>query len=330
MVNFLNILFQTVPPCSSNKSLTVGESVKKMRYKKIVLTLILTLVLIPTPILMAQETIETPEEELFDPAVMNMIKTQAMTRKQEILKLFGEDPYSTDIENCLNNAEQAMEQAMNFEETNPRAAAEQYNRALRQYRNAYRKYFEEHPELIVEPVETSSASDVIEVPSQEEIESAKEVLLNRFQERYQNRIQVMIENVEDLEDDLSPQDAEKARQALMQTLEKSYRIQERIQNREYDVAVDELDESNDSLDADLDELEDEAAGLMLKSMNRLEARIQKMIGVRAWKAASGVDTTIEDEILEELNGNKKQMKNVYKGNSNGGNGNQGSNGNGGN
>ena len=144
----------------------------------------------------------------------------------------------------------------------------------------------------------------------------------------------MIENVEELEEDLSPQDAEKARQALMNTLEKTYRIQERIRNREFDEAIDDLDEATDSLDEELNELDDEAACQMLKSMNRFEARIQKMMQIRARKAVDGEDTSVEDEALEELHGNKNNMMHVYrerKGNGGGqnGQGSQGGKGNGG-
>jgi hypothetical protein len=325
--------FQIVPLCSSNTSLTYGSIVKEIKYRKITLALILMLVILPTSVLYAQVPVETTDSEPFNQAILNMIKAQAMTRKQEMLNLFGEGPYSPDVENCMQNAQQAMEQAQNFEETNPKAASEQYIRALKQYRNAYRKYFEEHPEYIDEIVDTVSAGDEIETtPTQEALASAKEELINRFQERHQDQIRVMIENVEELKDDLSAQDAEKARQALMHTLEKSYRIQERIQNREFDEALDEFDEAIDSLDEGLDELEDETAGLMLKSMNKLESRIQKMLQNRARKAAYGGDTSIEDEGLEQLNGNKNKMKHDYsknKGAGKGSNGNQGTQGNGG-
>lgn len=340
MYKCLDKSFQNVPRCSSNISMIVGRFEKEMKHKKIALALILTLVLIPTPLLKAQETTETPDEEPFDPIIMNMIKTQAMERKQEMLNLFGEGPYSIDIENCIQNAHQAMEQAQNFEENNPQAAAQLYIRAMKQFRNALRKHMKENPELydeLDESTDTSSASDVIdEMPTREEIEASKEQLLNRFQERHRKQIQKMIENVEELEEDLSPQDAEKARQALMNTLEKTYRIQERIRNREFDEAIDDLDEATDSLDEELGELDDEAAGQMLKFMNRLEARIQKMIQIRNGKIEDGVDTSFEDEILKELEDKQNQMKHNYRENkrNNGGQssqsnqGSQGKNGNG--
>jgi len=328
MFNFLNTLFQNVPRCSSNRSLLVGESVKKMRYKKIALALILTLVLLPTSILMAQETEQTSEETI-DPAVLNMIKTQAMARRQEMDGIFGAGPFSPEMENCLQNAQQAMEQAQYFEENNQRAAAQQYLNAMKQYRNALRKYVEMNPEVLdsfEDPIDTGSAGDGIDLPSQEEIDAAKTQLLGRFQLRYREQIQVMIENVEELEGDLSPQDAEKARQALMHTLEKTLRVQERIHAGEYDEAVDELDEAIESLDEEFDGLEDQDAALMFRSMNRIEARIQKMRQVAAGKAAVGGDTSVEDDMLEELTGSKNEMKQGYKEGNESGQGSQGSQG----
>ena len=313
MFNFLNILFQNVPRCSSNISLTVKVLVKKMKHKTIALALILTLLLVPTPILMAQETEQTPEETI-DPAVLNKIKTQAIVREQEMIGFFGGGPFSPEMENCLQNAQQAMEQAQYFEENNPQAAAQQYMSALKHYRNALRKFVEENPQKLdyfEGPIDPESAGDDIEIILQNEIDAAKTQLLNRFQERYREQIQVMIENVEEVEDDLSPQDAEKARQALMQTLEKTLRIQERIHAGEYDVAVDELDEAIEFLDGEFEGLEGQGITQMLKSMNSIEATIQKVRQVAARKAEVGGDTSIEDDMLEELVNSINEMKHDY-------------------
>lgn len=324
MYNLVDKMFQNVPLGSSNISLSYGCSVKEMKTKKITIALVLALMLVPTSIINAQVTVETTDGDSFDNAMMNMIRTQALTRKQEMLNLFGEGPYSPDVENCMQNAQQAMEQAQNFEELNPEAASEQYIRALKQYRNAYRKYYDENSELVEDLADAGSASDVIdETPSQEELESAREQLVNRFQERHQEQIRVMMNTVDELEDVLSPQDAEKARQAFMNTLEKSYRILERIQNREFEVALDELDEAVGGLEDELGDLDDESSCLMLKSMNRLESRIQKMIQTRARKAAYGGDTSIEDGVLDELDVTKNQMMQAHREKSGAYNGGQG-------
>ena len=164
------------------------------------------------------------------------------------------------------------------------------------------------------------------MPSQDEIDAAKTQLLNRFQERYREQLQVMIENVEELEGDLSIQDADKARQALMQTLEKTLRVQERMHAGEIDEAVDELDEAIGSLDEEFERLEDQDAVQMFRSMNRIEARIQKMRQIAVEKAAVGSDTSIEDDVIEELTGSKNEMKHDYQESQGNGSG-QGSQGN---
>jgi hypothetical protein len=259
-----------------------------------------------------------------------MIKTQAMQRKQEMQNLFGDGPFSEEVANCIQNAEQAMVMAQNFEETEPRAAVQQYLRAMNQFRNAFRKLLSDNPDLVdefVEPSDSESAGDVIgDTFSDEDVQAAKSILLNRYKERYREQIQVMIDLVDELENDLSPNDAVKARNALMHTLERTLRIQERINQGDFDEAVEDFDDTVQELDGEFDGLEDEDCALMLREMNRLEARNQKMMGNAARKAAKGVDTSDEDAALEELNGLKNQLKQGFIGKK--GNGNQGSNGSG--
>jgi hypothetical protein len=302
----------------------------KMKLKIITMTMIIALLLVSgVPKIYGQEA-EPVQEETVDPAIMNMIKTQAMQRKQEMMNLFGEGPFSPEVENSLQQAEQAMEMAQSFEDNDPQAAAQQYLRAMKQYRNALRKHLQDNPEAaeeFEEPSATDSAEDEItETFSEEEIEAAKNMLLNRFQERYREQIQSMIELVDELEGDLSPNDATKARNALMHTLEKTLRIQERINQGETDEAVDDLDAASQELDDEFDGLEEEDSAQMLKAMNRLEARIRKMMQNRSRKAALGEDTLEEDAAIEELSGKKNQIKNGYIENKRNGPGTQGGNG----
>ena len=244
--------------------------------------------------------------------------------------LFGDGPFSEDVLNYLQNAEQAMVMAQNFEETEPRAAAQHYLRAMNQFRNAFRKHLSDNLDLVDEfdePSDPESAGDVIgDTFSDEDVQAAKSMLLNRYQERYRKQIQAMIDLVDELEDDLSPNDAVKARNALMYTLERTLRIQERINQGEIDGAVEDLDATIQELDGEFDSLEDEDCALMLKEMNRLEARNQKMMGNAARKASMGEDTSNEDAAIEELNGVKNQLKDGFIEKK--GNGNHGSAGNG--
>jgi tetratricopeptide (TPR) repeat protein len=308
--------------------------VKRMNFRIVTLTLIFTIMLLPTiQHINAQET-ET-ENQPIDPAILNMIKTQTMAREQEMLNLFGEGPHSPSVDNCLRQAEQAMVQAENFGEANPRAAAQQYLRAMKQYRNALRKYLKENPETLNEFTEPSSgdtAGDDVDGVTSMDVEAAKVQLLNRFQERFREQVYAMIDNVEELEDDMSPQDAERARNALQHTLQRLLRIQSRIESGQYDEAVEDLDEATEALDDEFDEIEDQTTAQMLRAMNQLEAKIQKIYEMAERKAATGENTSSLDYLLDELNGYKNEMKNSYKENKGvgGEQGNQSGNGKGGN
>ena len=99
---------------------------------------------------------------------------------------------------------------------------------------------------------------------------------------------------------------------------------EKIQAGQYDEAIDDLEETTEGLEEEFDEELNPGTAQMLKEMNRIESRIQKMVQNAARKAANGMDTSEEDALLDELRGNKDKLKNEYKGNNgNGGQGNQG-------
>ena len=295
--------------------------------------MIFTILLMPVAHLInAQETETSTEETAIDPAVLHQIKTQAMERQEEMLNIFGEGPYSPDMENSLQHALQAMEQAQNFAETNPQAAAQQYLRAMKHYRNALRNHLRENPEIVDEfedPEVTETADDDVEIVTEKEIEDAKTQLLKRFEERFREQIRSMIDNVEELENDMLPQDAEKARNTLQHTLEKLLRIQQRIESGEVDGAVDDLEETSETLDDELEGMDDQATAHMLKEMNKLEARIAKIQEISQRKSAAGLDTSEEDAELGTLRGNKNGLKNSFKENKGKGSeqGNQGNQGN---
>lgn len=319
--------FQNVPRSSYNMSFVYWELVKKMSYKLITFTLILTIFLAPTiQLINAQETEPDQEESPFNLEVLASIKLEAENRWGEISGILGEGIHSSDIMNSLQHAEQAMTQAKSFETDNPQAATQQYLRAMKHWRNALRKHLGENPELIEEFEDTTetTAEDDVETVTGEEIEATKTQLLARFQERFQEQIQAMMQNIEDMEEDLAPEDAEKAQQALMRALERMFRIQEKIQAGQYDEAIDDLEETTEGLEEEFDEELDPGTAKMLKEMNRIESRIQKIVQKAARKAANGEDTSEEDALLDELRGNKNKLKNEFKGNqSNGGQGNQG-------
>ena len=109
--------------------------------------------------------------------------------------------------------------------------------------------------------------------------------------------------------------------------EKLLRIQERISSGQYEGALDDLENATDTLYDDFNETEPVTAQL-LKTMNQMEAKIQKMEQTALKKAAKGQSTAEEDALLAELRGNKDHTKNDYKENkgNSGNSGNSGNNG----
>jgi hypothetical protein len=223
---------------------------------------------------------------------------------------------------------QAMEQAEAFEGNNSRAAANQYLRAMKQYRNALRQYLKDNPEgsdVFDEPEGNGTAPDPVNTTSTAEIEGAKQELLERFEERFREQISAMHGNVLNMSGDMSPGDALKAQSALTKAEEKLLRIQERISAGLYDDAVDDLDNATETLDDDLGNMTDPGTAQMLRTINKLEAKIAKMAEKAERKAAKGQDTSDLDAAIADARGNKNKTKADWKSNkgNSGNSGNQG-------
>lgn len=265
---------------------------------------------------------------LANPAIVSLLKEQALSRTQEMLLLFGNTTLSSSIANGFEHAMDAMAQAEAFEGTNPQAAANQYLRAMKQYRNALRKHLKDNPEAlgIFETSDVNgTAPDDVNGTTTEEIDGAKAQLVERFEERFREQVASMQDNVLNLTSDMSPGDILKAQSALSKAELKLLRIQEKILAGQFDEAVDDLDNTTDTLDDDLGDMTDPGTAQMLKTMNKLEAKISKMADLSERKAAKGQDTSDLDGDLAALRGNKDKTKDDFKkdkGNSsNAGNGN---------
>lgn len=221
----------------------------------------------------------------------------------------GTDPA---IMNQFVHAWSAMESAES--KTNPRAAANQYLRAMKQLSNAYRKFQKDNPVAAVGDVnDTGIPLDEVPVePTDEEISETQQLLVGRFQETFQERITQMLENYNDVQDSLSPEDAVKALSALTKAEEKLLRIQTKIETGAFDEVMDDLDNATDTLDEDFSAMDDDASKQMFKTMNQLEAKISKMAERSARKAAKGEDTSEEDDLIAQLRGNKDHTKNEFK------------------
>ena len=234
----------------------------------------------------------------------------------------GTDPA---LRNQFMHAWMAMQQAQSMEGESPQAAAQQYLRAMKQLRNAWRKYQKDNPEVVEELAEETEGGEETgeedeDVPTEEEITEIQQQLIERFQERFQEQLTNMFSNYNEVQGDLSPGDAVKAQNALYHAEQKLLRIQERIQAGEYDDALDELDETTEGLDEEFDDLEDPASAQMFRTMNQNEARITKMVEKMERKAARGEDTSEDEDLVNQLRGNVNSAKNEHKENKGNGQG----------
>jgi len=312
-----------------------------------------------------EETGEDTGSGNIDPLILEQIKQDTEARYQELYNLiFGQSsppedegtegegtegeedpelagydgpeiPEGTDpaLRNQFMHAWMAMQQAQSMEGESPQAAAQQYLRAMKQLRNAWRKYQKDNPEVVEELLEeteggeeTSEEGD--EVPTEEEITEIQQELINRFQERFQEQLTNMFSNYNEVQGDLSPGDAVKAQNALYHAEQKLLRIQERIRAGEYDEALDELDETTEGLDEEFEELEDPASAQMFRTMNQYEARIAKMVEKMERKATRGEDTSEDEDLVNQFRGNVNSAKNEHKENKGKGDGQGSDNGNG--
>ena len=309
-----------------------------MKIKLIALALLMMLLVGPIgQIVHAQDPDDgiggsTEDDGQIDPVIYEQIKLQAKTRYMELYRLFFGQPdtdsddwgddgpvFPDDVDPALRDqfthAWSEMHQAEEMGESDPRAAANQYLRAMKQLRNAYKKYQEDNPEVEDEldpETEGIPESEVPVEPTAEELSDVQEQLVERFQERFQERVTEMFENYNEVEGDLLPGDAVKAFNALTKAEQKLIRIQEKIDSGEFDEALEDLDDTTDEMGNDFDSMENIGSKQMFKTMDHLEAKIARMVEQAARKAAKGQDTSVEDDLIAQLRGNKDHTKNEFK------------------
>ncbi len=280
------------------------------------------------------------DDDYIDPVVYEKIKLQAEQGYDELYMLMfgpltlatadsGDDDgpvFPDDVDPAVRNqfiqAWSAMKQAEEKEETDPRAAANQYLRAMKQLRNAFRKYQKDNSgtagELVFE-TEGVPEDDIPVESTDEELSDVQEQLVQRFQERFQERVTIMFENYNEVEGQLSPDDAVKAFNALTKAEEKLLRIQEKIDAGKFDEALDDLDDASEEMNYDFNSLEDVYSKQMFKTMNQLEAKIARMVEQAERKAANGQDISEENSLIAQLRGNKDKNMNDFNDNKGKGN-----------
>jgi len=254
---------------------------------------------------------ETPEGEPVDPETLEKLRLLTQERLQQLLGIFGDNDLPPGVMENFMHAKQAMEEA--GEKSNSQAAAQMYNRAMMHFRNALRQYLHEYPDTVIDAGDPGG--DTPPAPGDEppedlgqQISDAKMQLILRFQERFQERMTLMYQALDDVVGNLSPQDAQKAQNTIQKAEQKLLRIQERIELGQFDEALDELDDATEELDEDLDSLDDDQAAQMFRTMNKLQAKVQKMEEKHQGKGQ------LEDDINDlKMNFNSNRDKDKDKG-----------------
>ena len=239
-----------------------------------------------------------------------------------------------ELRNQLMNTWMEMTQAAENEGENLQTAAQQHLRVMRVLRNTWRKYQKDNPDIVddtteppVEPMD-GGEDDLPPEPTEEELTEIQEQLVERFQERFKDSIENMFQFYNGVEDDLDPDDAMKAYNALYHAEQKLLRIQERIDAGDFEGAIDDLEGAGNDLDDEFDDMDDPQSAQLFRTATKLQAKIEKMIEKKERKAAQGEDTSGDDDLINQLRGNIDKAKNDHKENKGKGNDNGNDNGNG--
>ena len=219
---------------------------------------------------------------------------------------------------AMNNQEHgddAIDKALRFmEQERLTAAAQQVKGAMKHYRNALRKAYHDNPEAMKKYEESWNDTEPDPPPPDEpdvnetEIMETKLMLIQQFQENFQERVMSMEENVNSLMNQLSDKDSQKAGDALERTERKLLRIQERLNRGEIDEAMDDLENATDGIDEAFDGFEGNHTAQMLRTMFKLEARVQRMVDKMNRKAAKGVDTSGDEDAINHAWGQMKKYQ----------------------
>jgi len=263
------------------------------------------------------ETLDGNGTEPVDLEVLGSLRNQTLGMSENILGYFSNVTFASGtlapaILESLQHAQDAIEEGDS--KNNTRAAAQMYLRAMKQYRNALRKYIHDNPGAAddFEPVNATEPEPDLNATTQEEIEAVREQLILRFQEQFRERLTLMYGNLDNITGSLTDADAVKAQNTIQKAEAKLIRIQERINNREFDEALDDLENATEGVDEGFNGMEDAFAGQMLRTMNKLEAKVQRMVEKQERKAARGEDTGELDGLIEELRGSIHSSRNDVK------------------
>ena len=236
-----------------------------------------------------------------------------------------------ELRNQLMNAWMEMTQASQMEGENLQTAAQQHLRVMKLLRNTWRKYQKDNPSVVEDLTESlnetndGGGDELPPEPTEEELTETQQLLVNRFQRRFNESVKEMFQFFNEVEDDLDPDDAVKAYNALYHAEQKLLRIQERIAAGDFEGAVDDCENATDALNEEYDGMDDPQSAQLFKTATKLQAKIAKMLEKKDRKVAQGEDTAGEDDLINQLKGNIDKAKNDHKENK--GKGNDNGNGN---
>jgi hypothetical protein len=228
--------------------------------------------------------------------------------------LLGALTPSTALDNQMHGDDAIGKALQLLEQADANAAAQQIQRAMKHYRKALRKAYRDNPEAMSAVEESGDATEPDLPPTEEpaadetEIQETKLMLMQQFSENFQERVMSMEENVNSLMNQLSDEDARKAGDALEKAERKLLRIQERLDRGEIDEAMDDLENATDGIDDALDGFEDDQTAQMLRTIDKLEAKVRRTVDKTERKAAKGQDTSGDEDEIDEARGQLNKFK----------------------
>jgi RNA binding exosome subunit len=256
----------------------------------------------------------------FDPELFEALLNQTYAAQQSVnvtMMTMGELNSSISPAGLQNygHGDDAIALALRFMSENKTTAAwNQMRRAMKHYKSAMQKMYKAGPQafenLEEDPEDVEPPEDDVNTT---EMEGAQLQLMTQYQANLQERMRTMRETVENITDQLSEGDADKLWRTLENAERKLERIRARLNGSDVKGAIDEAEEAEDDLEDGLDGLNNTAAGQMLKTVYKLEAKLQKMEQIRARKAEKGKNLLGDDDAINAAKGNLNQWRQNMKG-----------------
>jgi len=256
----------------------------------------------------------------FDPELFEALLNQTYAAQQSVnvtMMTMGELNSSISPAGLQNYGygDDAIALALRFMGENKTTAAwNQMRRALKHYRNAMQKMYKAGPlafeSLEEDPEDVEPPEDDVNTTA---MEGAQLQLMTQYQANLQERMRNMRETVENITDQISEGDSDKLWRTLENAERKLERIRARLNGSDVEGAIEEAEGAENDLEDGLDGLNNTAAGQMLKTVYKLEAKLQKMEQVRARKAEKGKNLLDDDDNINAAKGNLNQWKQNMKG-----------------